>query len=332
MILLEKTGLCPVFSVCGVALLTISVVIPIKPGLRPQAAGRIAALGWPSGQYELLIAEGTNPSCQRNQAVQQATGDIVYFLDDDALVVPDALQRLARHFVDPQVVVVGGPSLTPSTDTSLQRAIGAALTSPLGAGGVRNRYRAVGTVRRTTERELILCNLAIRREAFLANNGLDERLYPNEENELLDRLQKGGGLLLHDPELAVERSQRASLAAFVRQMFRYGRGRSEQTRIAGLHGLMPFVPLLFLVYLLAVPFLRLPLLWLPLAGYLLAVGLCTLRAAVKERMTSYLLLLPFLFPMMHISNGLGLLAGFLLPLKPQTCYNRPPVLIRHLKP
>lgn len=313
-------------------MLTISVVIPIKPGLVPQAAGRIAALGWPSGQYELLVAEGTSPSCQRNQAVQQAAGEIIYFLDDDAMVVPDALQRLARHFADPQVVVVGGPSLTPSTDTLLQRAIAAALASPLGAGGVRNRYRAVGTVRRTTERELILCNLAIRREAFLANNGLDERLYPNEENELLDRLYKAGGILLHDPGLAVERSQRTSLAAFVRQMFRYGRGRSEQTRIAGLNGLMPFVPLFFLVYLLAVPFLQSPLLRLPLAGYLLAIGLCTLRAAVKERAASYLLLLPLLFPILHISNGLGLLAGFLLPLKPQTCYNRPPVTIRHLTP
>lgn len=312
-------------------MLTISIIIPIKPGLIPQAARHISELDWPADQYELLIAEGASPSCQRNQAVQQAQGDIIYFLDDDSLVVPDALQRLEQHFADQRVVVVGGPSLTPPTDNFFQCAIGAALASPLGAGGVRNRYRSVGTVRQSTERELILCNLAIRREAFLANGGLDERLYPNEENELLDRLCSGGGVLLHDPELTVKRSQRASLKDFAYQMFRYGRGRSEQTRIAGFRGLMPFVPLAFLLYLLAIPFVRSPLFLLLLVVYLLAVGLCTVRAAVNEQSVSFLLLLPFLFPLLHVSNGIGLLAGFLLPLKHQTCYNRPAVVIRCLK-
>nr|WP_307726532.1 glycosyltransferase family 2 protein [Trichlorobacter sp.] len=312
--------------------MTVSVIIPIKPGLVPQAAGRIVSLGWLADHCELLVSEGINPSCQRNQAVQQAKGEIIYFIDDDSMVVPDALQRLEQHFVDPQVVAVGGPSLTPSTDTILQRAIGAALASPLGAGGVRNRYRAVGAVRQTTERELILCNLAIRRDAFLAAGGLDERLYPNEENELLDRLKKSGGQLLHDPALAVERSQRASVPAFVRQMYRYGRGRAEQTKIAGFSGLMPFVPLVFLLYLLTLPFVQLLLWWGPLLLYLSVVTVCTVRAAVQARSAWFLLLLPFLFPLLHISNGVGLLVGFLLPQKRQICYKQQPVTVRRMQP
>lgn len=313
-------------------MLTVSIIIPIKPGLVPQAADRIASLGWLSDHCELLVAEGTNPSCQRNQAVQQATGDIIYFLDDDALVVPDALQRLEQHFGDPQVVVVGGPSCTPATDSVLQQGIGAALGSLLGAGGVRNRYRAVGAVRQTTERELILCNLAIRRDAFLAAGGLDERLYPNEENELLDRLKKGGGTLLHDPAIAVERSQRTSIPAFIRQMYRYGRGRAEQTRIAGFSGLMPFVPLVFLLYLLTLPFMPGLLWWGPLMLYLMVVTVCTARIAVDKRSIWFVLLLPVLFPLLHISNGAGLLVGFLLPLKRQTCYNQPSVTVRRMQP
>ncbi len=310
----------------------ISLIIPVKPGLTPQAVQRIKALAWPSEQFELLIAEGTNPGRQRNQAAQQAQGEILYFLDDDSLVVPDALQRIERHFEDSRVVAVGGPSLTPASDTLLQRAIGAVLSSMLGAGGVRNRYRAEGAVRQTTERELILCNLAIRRDAFLAAGGLDERLYPNEENELLDRLQKQGGRLLHDPALSVERSQRESLNAFIRQMFRYGRGRAEQTRIAGFTGGMPFVPLGFLVYLLTLPFVSNQLWLAPLAIYLPAACLCSLRAALQLRSPAFLLLMPCLFPLLHLSNGVGLLFGFLLPLTRQTCYNHPPVTIRHLKP
>lgn len=311
--------------------LTISVIIPIKPGLVPQAAGRITSLGWLSDHCELLVAEGTNPSCQRNQAAQQASGVIIYFLDDDSQVAPDALQRLEQHFADPLVVAVGGPSLTPATDSLLQQGIGAVLGSLLGAGGVRNRYRAVGTVRQASERELILCNLAVRRDVFLAAGGLDERLYPNEENELLDRLKKGGGRLLHDPALAVERSQRASIPAFVKQMYRYGRGRAKQTRIAGFNGLMPFVPLAFVFYLLILPFVPVPGWWLPLLVYACAAWLCSVRTALQQRQPLFLLLVPLLLSLLHVANGSGLLTGFLFPGTRNVCYNRQPVTVRRLQ-
>ncbi len=311
---------------------TISIIIPIKPGLEPKALQRMEVVDWPPERLELLVAEGTNPSQQRNQAVQQTTGEIIYFLDDDSLVAPDVLRRLERHFSDPHVIAVGGPSLTPVSDTLLQRAFGAVLSSLLGAGGARNRYRAAGSVRQTTERELILCNLAFRRSTFLVNDGFDERLYPNEENELLDRLRKGGGVLLHDPQLAVERSQRSNIAAFCKQLFRYGRGRAEQTRIAGYSGLMPFAPLVFLLYLLILPLMQSLICWGPLMAYLAAVSVSAVFAAVREREARLLLLLPVLFPLLHISNGIGLLAGFMLPLKRQTCYNLQPVTVRRLQP
>lgn len=310
--------------------MTITIVIPIKPGLVPKAAERVRRLAWPQGQFELLVAEGTNPSRQRNEAVQQARGEIIYFLDDDSVVVPDCLQRIVEHFRDPQVVAVGGPSLTPASDSLLQQAIGAALSAPLGAGGVRNRYRAVGVVRETSERELILCNLAVRREAFLACGGFDERLYPNEENEFLDRLQAGGGKLLHDPRLPVERSQRPHLAAFIKQMFRYGRGRARQTRMAGFSGLMPFAPLGLLFYLASLVLVTAPLWRLPLGGYAAACLVCGLRGAMKARKPLFVVLLPALFPLVHLANGVGLMAGFLLPLPAQTCYNQAAVTVRRL--
>lgn len=305
----------------------ISIIIPVRPGLIPQAAERISRLNWPTGQYELLVAEGTNPSRQRNQAVRQACGDLIYFLDDDSLVTPDCLQRIVHHFADPTVCAVGGPSLTPRSDSVLQRAIGAVLASALGAGGARNRYRVVGTVRDTTERELILCNLAVRREAFLACGGFDERLYPNEENEFLDRLATQGGRLLHDPQLAVMRSQRSTLTAFVRQMFRYGQGRARQTRLAGFSGMMPFAPLAFLLYLVTLPLIKFAWWRLPLWVYGAACLVCGTWIAWRERSLVFSLLVPPLFPVLHIANGAGLASGFLMPLPaPGDCS----VTLRHI--
>lgn len=293
--------------------MTIAIIIPVRPGLQPQALDGLAAVYCQPDQLEILVVEGTNPSRQRNEAVQQAQSEIVYFLDDDSLPVVDMVERLERHFADQQVVAVGGPSLTPLQDSRLQQAFGSALASVLGAGGVRNRYRSNGTVRQTTERELILCNLAFRRDAFLAAGGLDERLYPNEENELLDRLQKQGKTLLHDPQLVVTRSQRHSLAAFAYQMFRYGRGRAQQMRLVGMSGIMPLVPLMFVLYLLALPLLASTLLLLPLLFYLLLVCLCSLQAAIRQRTALLALLLPLVFPVLHLANGIGLLTGFVQP-------------------
>ncbi len=309
---------------------TFSIIIPIRPGATPEALSNLISVDQSTSPIEILVAEGNNPSRQRNEAVQQAKGEVIYFLDDDSLVQPDCLKRLADHFTDPMMTVVGGPSLTPATDSLLQQAIGTTLASALGAGGVRNRYQSQGTVRESTEKELILCNLAVRRAAFLACGGFDERLYPNEENEFLDRLRASGGVLLHDPQLVVQRSQRPTVAAFAKQMFRYGQGRARQTRIAGFSGIMPFVPLFLLIYLLSLPFAPAGIWQAPALLYLLAVLGATVHGARQAGQPTFAVLLPFLYPLLHLANGAGLLVGFLLPLPQQPCYKDDAVTLRRI--
>ena len=200
-----------------------SFIIPVKPGGFVAAIESLRRIADPASQFEVLIAEGCSPSRQRNSAVDEARGEIIYFLDDDSQVSPDCLTLCAEIMEDPTVAVAGGPSLTPSGDSLLQQLIGCALASLLGAGAVRNRYRASGVTRSTTDKELILCNLAIRRNVFIETSGFDDRLYPNEENELLDRIISRGMKLVHAPGMAVQRSQRRTLRLFIRQMFAYGR-------------------------------------------------------------------------------------------------------------
>ncbi|WP_240732170.1 glycosyltransferase family 2 protein [Geobacter sp. FeAm09] len=114
---------------------TISIIIPVKPGFSVTAAQRLAAVEYPRDRYEIIVAEGYSPSRQRNRAAAQARGEIVCFLDDDSLTAPDFLTTVAKHYENPQVTAVGGPSLTPASDSILQRSIGAALASALGGAG-----------------------------------------------------------------------------------------------------------------------------------------------------------------------------------------------------
>src|SRR5512138_3559476 len=120
---------------------TISVIIPVKPGGEVRAVARLAAVDYPEDAFEVLVAEGRQPSRQRNRAAQMARGEILYFLDDDSLLEPGNLRRLSCQYADPAVVAVGGPSLTPADDSRRQRCFGLALASVFGGGGVRNRYR-----------------------------------------------------------------------------------------------------------------------------------------------------------------------------------------------
>lgn len=291
----------------------VSLIIPVKPGGTVRALAAVRQVDYPAAAYEVLVAEGRCPSRQRNLAAAEAGGELLYFLDDDSLTDPGFLRRAVGHFGDQTVAAVGGPSLTPAGDSVLQQAFGLALASPFGGGSVRNRYRKSGTVRKTGDHELILCNLCFSAEAFRAAGGFDERLYPNEENELLVRLQRCGRVLLHDPDLAVVRSQRQTLRAFIRQLFGYGSGRAKQILLGGGWGGATLVPPLFLMYLLTLPLVRQPVYSLPLLWYLgLAVmfSLAALGSIPGRRRSA--LLLPLLFPVLHLVYGAGLLAGLVV--------------------
>ncbi len=291
----------------------ISVIIPVKPGGEVRALAGIAKASYPADLFEVLIARGSQPSAQRNLAAAEAAGELLFFLDDDSLVAPGFLEIAARHYRDPRVAAAGGPSLTPQTDSALQRAIGVAFASAAGGGGVRNRYRKSGAARPSCDSELILCNLSFRREVFLSHGGLDARLYPNEENELMDRLLHEGFLLVHDPELAVYRSQRPSYRAYLRQMFGYGRGRGEQTVLTGKLKPVSLAPSLLLVYVLSLPFFGRGLFVLPMICYLALVAAASLFGAFGGGEPALLPRLLLVFPTLHLAYGAGMLRGLSRP-------------------
>jgi cellulose synthase/poly-beta-1,6-N-acetylglucosamine synthase-like glycosyltransferase len=291
----------------------VSIIIPVKPGGEVHALSALSRASYPVELFEVLVAYGRVPSAQRNLAAAEAQGEILYFLDDDSRVAPGFLEAAAHHFEDAAVVAVGGPSLTPESDSPLQRAIGIAFASAVGGGGVRNRYRKSGKARSTSDSELILCNLGFRREIFLSHGGLDARLYPNEENELMDRLQHEGYRLIHDPELAVYRSQRPTYRAYLRQMYGYGRGRGEQTRLSGKLKAVSLAPSLLLMYILTLPLVCWKPYALPFLGYVAAMLGASVLGTVSGGDLSLLPRLLAVFPALHLVYGAGVVRGLLTP-------------------
>jgi cellulose synthase/poly-beta-1,6-N-acetylglucosamine synthase-like glycosyltransferase len=227
---------------------------PEQAEIKALNASRL--LDYPPGRLEIIVARGKQPSAQRNAGMKAALGELIYFLDDDSAPEPASLRRAAGHFADPQVMMAGGPNLCPPEAPGLEQVFALVLGSWLAFGPSRARYAPVGATRQSSEKELILCNLIARRDALLGLGGFNEALYPNEENALMDELQHRGGKLIYDPQLIVYRRPRSGLKAFARMLRTYGRGRAEQFRVNPTRGSAAnFVPPLFLVCVVALPFL-----------------------------------------------------------------------------
>lgn len=291
---------------------SISVIIPVKPGGDVRALDALGSVDYPRDKMEVLVAEGRQPSAQRNRAAARARGELLYFLDDDSMAPPGLLRTVAGRFSDPAVSVVGGPIITPESDSFIQKGFGLALGSPFGGSSIRARYKRLGPERDVTENELILANLAFRKEAFLAAGGLNERLYPNEENELMNRLQAGGHRLVYVPGAFLYRSQRTGPRAYLRQVFTYGRGRMDQN-FAHPAGIRPLhaAPSLFLLYCLSLPFVHNIVYFLPLMLYLSLSLVFSSAAAAEARNPLYLFVMPLLFLGLHLGYGAGFLWGLI---------------------
>jgi GT2 family glycosyltransferase len=169
------------------------------------------AIGTPE---ELIVVDapaGVGPATARNIGVRQATGDVVVFVDSDVVVHADAFERIRAAFVaDPTLTAVFGSYDDDPRATGIvsefrnllhhhvhQSAPGLATTFWAGIG-------------------------AVRRDAFVAIGGFDERRFPLpsiEDIELGMRLVEDGGRIVLDPLVQGRHLKRWTLEGMIRTDF-----------------------------------------------------------------------------------------------------------------
>jgi O-antigen biosynthesis protein len=141
----------------------------------------------------------------RNTGIAASTGDVVLFLDDDAVAEPDWVSHLLAPYRDPQVLGVGGAA-QPVWELSAPR-----WWPPEFGWVVGCSYRGQ-PVSTASVRNLMGCNMSLRRTVLEAVGGFDEGLGRGaddalgcEETELCIRARQliPSGEFLFEPQAVV---------------------------------------------------------------------------------------------------------------------------------
>lgn len=269
--------------------------------------------GWNDDRIFVLASGRVGPGDKRDLAAQHATGEVLVFLDDDSFPAPDYLIRLRECLAEGHVVI-GGPALTPPSDSFWQQVSGAMYLSRL-TGGAPERYAPRGEPR--TVEDWPSVNLAIVRQVFLDIGGFDCPFWPGEDTFLCDRLTRAGIGIWYCPELIVWHHRRPTLLSHLRQVGNYGLHRgffAKKFRQSSLR-LPYFAPsalLLVTIGVVVIPIgsLRIPLLCF-LATYLVTQLVGALRIAKVTGLGTGAAVVIYA-PISHLWYGTRFLQGFLL--------------------
>ena len=207
------------------------VVVDHHPGLLDRAQRELR------GVTVLANSGRRGAAGARNTAVAASCGQLIAFLDDDAIASPGWLEALLKHFDDASVVGVGG-RLDPVWATSRPRwfppefdwTVGVSYAGmPESAEPVRNVWTN---------------NMIIRRQAFdLVGGFRDEigkvgaRSRPEDTDLCLRAAARRGGIWIYEPMGAAGHrvpAERATLRYFVCRCFNEGWGKAALAAFNGM--------------------------------------------------------------------------------------------------
>jgi glycosyltransferase involved in cell wall biosynthesis len=192
------------------------------------------------GQTDVRVLENRferGLSGARNSGLREAHGDLIAFLDDDAMAAPDWLERLAGAYADPNTLGVGG-AIVPNW------------CGPQPAWFPPEFYWVIGCTylglpeRTGPVRNMIGANMSFRRSAF---EGLEFRSglgrigtvpLGGEETDLCIRAVRKhpNGVILYEPSASVQHlvtPERAQVRYFLRRCYAEGISKAAISRFVG---------------------------------------------------------------------------------------------------
>ncbi|MDP8224726.1 MAG: glycosyltransferase [Candidatus Lernaella stagnicola] len=320
---------------------TVAVLAYNEEANLPDLLGSLAAQTLPQDQFDILIVDNGSSdrtreiaeqwqsplnnlrvvvqpvpgiAVSRNCALAEATTALIAFTDADVICPPGWLQTLVEgfdrhHARDEHVVAVGGGNTPVSGQGAFLTAIGITLNSFWGSHG--SVQGMIYTDDRDVE-HIPTLNICYDRERVRAAGGFDEDFrMVSEDPELNHRLTRRHGYkIVFLAGAEVEHKMRPDLKSWWRNVYMYGRGRTQIIKKHPDHLQWKYmVPPVLLAVLALIPLgLVHPLFWLPAVYWIaplpIAAYLC-LRAG-KPTLTPLAYLILVGNPVFY---GLGMIHG-----------------------
>lgn len=191
----------------------------------------ILAQNYPVNSFEIIVMDGGskdntvkiaqqfpirvfsfNLNCPAayNYAQKIAQYSVLGFIDADAKVESEWLQKLVPHLNEPNVVGVSGGIETWNQDNPWARSIGYEL---------KNRYQRIG---KYTGR-IATMNLLMKKAVIEEVGGWDEKLPSQYDTDLGFRISAKGYKIAYEPSALCYHYNRPTLKAFYRQQLQYGK-------------------------------------------------------------------------------------------------------------
>jgi glycosyltransferase involved in cell wall biosynthesis len=252
-----------------------------------------------------------------NLCIKESKGEFILVCDVHAEYANNYVSALVDAFLRTGADVAGGAQRA-KAETWFQKALCAALSSPLGVGGAA--YRSpdkegwVDTVFPGSFRRTILEKVGL----------YDVKAVTNEDAELMQRVLEAGGRVYLSKDVVVHYYPRKSFKLLAKQYFKYGDGRARtlllHKRFPVLRPLIPFAFVVGGATLLIVPPLQA---FAPLAfgTYAAVTGLEAIRVGAKVGLWAIPVVWA-IFPTMHVAHGVGMLQGLIK----YTVKPKPPVI------
>ena len=252
-----------------------------------------------------------NQAFSWNAALMTATGDVIIRVDAHARIPRNFASRNVYNLSQGEDVVGGGrPNIT-SDVSSWKLTLLAAEDSLFGS--------SVASYRRPpTQKEYLdsLFHAAYRREVIQKVGGFNENLGRTEDNEFHYRIRKAGYKLCCCPDIISYQHSRNNLKDMIRQKYSNGRWigltLSECPGCLSYFHFAPFAFVMMIILCSIIAALGFPIL---LYTLLIVYGMFDIVNAVgcftMKNLQPQFALLPIIFPILHVSYGVGTIVGLI---------------------
>jgi cellulose synthase/poly-beta-1,6-N-acetylglucosamine synthase-like glycosyltransferase len=191
----------------------------------------ILALNYPAGFFEVIVMDGgskdatvktaekfpikvvsirLNAPAAYNYSMKIAAHPILGFIDADAKVEGEWLNKLIPHLAESKVAGVSGSIETWNAENPWAKSIGYEL---------KNRYRRIG---KFTGR-IATMNLLLKKAVIEEAGGWDEKLPSQYDTDLGFRISAKGYKIAYEPSAVCYHFNRPTLRAYYRQQLQYGK-------------------------------------------------------------------------------------------------------------